>query len=105
MKNRETTFGKIICDARKDKNLNLRQCASLILKEDNSPISFQYLNDLEKDRRNHPSEYILQQISKVLEIPIEVLYFHAEIFPKNTNKNVNESRIIEAYQTFAKILS
>lgn len=104
MKSKEKTFGKIVSDARKSKNLNLRQCAALILKEDSTPISFQYLNDLENNRRNPPSEYIVQQISSVLEIPIEVLYFYAEIFPKYRNKNVNQSKIIEAYQTFSKIL-
>lgn len=35
---------------------------------------------------------------------LEVLYFYAEIFPKYKNKNVNQSKIIEAYQTFSKII-
>lgn len=105
MKNRERTFGKIIRDARKDKKLNLRQCAALIYKDDNTPISFQYLNNLEKDRKNPPSEYIISQISKVLEIPIELLYFYAEIFPKNLDKNADDDKIIEAYKNFAEILS
>lgn len=104
-KSKEKTFGTVISEARKNKKLNLRECAALILKEDNKPISFQYLNDLENDRRNSPSEHIIKQISKALEIPIEVLYFHAKIFPKYTNNNASEAAIITAYQNFAKSLS
>lgn len=105
MKNRKITFGKIICDARKKKNLNLRQCAALILKEDKTPISFQYLNNLEKDRKKPPSEYIIEQLSKVLEIPIELLYFYAEIFPKNLDKSADHGKIIEAYKNFVQALA
>jgi transcriptional regulator with XRE-family HTH domain len=105
MKNRETTFGKIIYNARKHKNLNLRQCAALIMKEDNTPISFQYLNNVEKDRKKPPSEYIINQLSKVLDVPIELLYFYAEIFPKNLDKNADKDKIIEAYKYFVKSLA
>lgn len=105
MKSNEITFGKIVYNARKSKNLNLRECAALIFKDDSNPISFQYLNNLEKDRKNPPSEYIIDQISEVLDIPLEVLYFYAEIFPKNINKNIDQNKIIKAYKHFVRSLS
>lgn len=105
MSDRERTFGEIVFEARKNKDLNLRQCAALILKEDNTPISFQYLNDLEMNRRKPPSEHIIKQISTVLDIPIELLYFYAGVFPKDINKNADKTQIIEAYKNFAKSLS
>ena len=105
MKSKGNTFGKIIYNARVNKNLNLRECAALIVKDDNTPISFQYLNNLEKDLKNPPSVYIINQISKVLEIPIELLYFYAEIFPENINKNSDQNKIIKAYKQFARSLS
>jgi transcriptional regulator with XRE-family HTH domain len=105
MKEREKTFGKIILEARRKKGLNLRECAALILKEDSTPISFQYLNDLENNRRKPPSEHIIEQISAVLDIPVEFLYFYAEIFPKGLNKNADQEKIVAAYKNFVKSLS
>lgn len=74
-----TTFGHLISDARRRKNLSLKQCASLINKEDGTPISFQYLSEIENARRYPPSEFIMRQFAKVLDIPMEVLYFHSNL--------------------------
>jgi len=105
MKEKSITFGKIILAARKRKGLKLKDCAALILKEDGTPISIQYLSDIELDQRNPPSKNLVSQISATLEIPIEVLYFYAGIFPTNTNKNISQEKIITAYNDFVKTLS
>ncbi len=44
------TFGRTIADARKKANLSLRELADQIKKEDGSPISPQYLNDIEHQK-------------------------------------------------------
>jgi transcriptional regulator with XRE-family HTH domain len=103
MKQDALTFGHIILEARKKKGYTLRECAALILKEDNTHISFPYLNDLENGRRL-PSEHIIKQLSAVLDIPLEYLYFYAEIFPKGLNKNASQDRIISAYKSFVESL-
>lgn len=94
------TFGQIIYEARKQKDLSLKQCASLIFKEDGSPISFQYLSEIENARRNPPSEPILKQLAEVLDIPIEVLYFHSKTIPSEINVNPSSDTIILAFRDF-----
>jgi transcriptional regulator with XRE-family HTH domain len=95
-----TTFGQLISDARRRKNLSLKQCASLINKEDGTPISFQYLSEIENARRYPPSEFIMKELSKVLEIPIEVLYFHSKTIPSNINNDLSNDEIVFAYRDF-----
>lgn len=99
------SFGSVISDARNKRNLNLRECALMILKEDGKPISYQYLNDLETGRRKPPSDYIIEQIATVLNIPIDVLYFHADRFPPNINTQVSDEKIIAAFKSFRSIIS
>jgi transcriptional regulator with XRE-family HTH domain len=95
-----TTFGQLILDARRKKNLSLKQCAALVNKEDGTPISFQYLSEIENARRNPPSEFIMKQLSKVLDIPIELLYFHSKTIPSNIDSNLSNDKIVFAYRDF-----
>ena len=99
--NEELTLGKIIRDARKSKGLNLREAADLIIKENNTPITLQYLNDIENNRRT-PSEHIIKQISQVLNIPVEYLYVYAEMFPKGMDKNASKEQIVTAFKLFLR---
>lgn len=94
------TFGNLISEARIRKGITLTDCANLIRKSDGTTISVQYLSDVEKNRRKPPSELILNQISTLLDIPIEVLYFYSETFPSGINKNVSQEKIISAFQGF-----
>ena len=81
------TFGKTLSEARKGAGLSQKELAALILKEDGEPISPQYLNDLERDRRNRPSDHIMKQLSKVLKIDLDILYACAEEFPPDLRGN------------------
>ncbi len=99
------TFGEIISKARKDKGLSLKGCASLIVKEDGVPISFQYLSDIENGKRSPTSEHFLEQVSKVLDIPIELLYFHVEKIPSYVNKSTPQEQVVSAYKNFLKLVS
>jgi transcriptional regulator with XRE-family HTH domain len=67
------SFGEIIADARKKQGLSQKDLASRIKKEDGSAISPQYLNDIERDRRNPPSEQILAQFAKELNLSLDYL--------------------------------
>ena len=75
------TFGEAITRARKDKKLSQKQVAAGTLKEDGQAISAQYLNDIEHDRRNPPSEYIVRQLADTLELDLDYLLFLAGRFP------------------------
>jgi transcriptional regulator with XRE-family HTH domain len=95
-----TTFGQLILNSRRKKHLILKQCASLIIKEDGTPISFQYLSEIENARRYPPSEFIMKQLAKVLDIPIELLYFHSKTIPSNIDSNLSNDKIVVAYRDF-----
>ena len=75
------TFGEAITRARKDKRLSQKQVAAGTLKEDGQAISAQYLNDIEHDRRNPPSEYIVHQLANTLDLDLDYLLFLAGRFP------------------------
>ncbi len=71
------TFGDVITQARKGRQLSQREVAAKILKEDGMAISAQYLNDIEHDRRNPPSEHIIGQLAKILDLEDDYLFFLA----------------------------
>ncbi len=98
------TFGEAIAEARKSKQLSQKQLASSILKEDGTAISPQYLNDIERDRRNPPGEYLISQFARILEVPEEYFYFLAhEIPPKYREMApVNPAQVREAFEAFAR---
>jgi transcriptional regulator with XRE-family HTH domain len=96
-------FGKLISDARKRANLSQKELAALIRKEDGEPISAQYLNDIEKGRRNPPSDFLLKQFAEILHIDIDVLYFRAGEIPEDLrDKLVSEDTIVSAYRLFRR---
>ncbi len=75
------TFGALIRDARQQAGLSQRELAARIRKEDGAPISPQYLNDLERDRRNPPGRHLLKQLAATLNLPQDYLDFVAGQLP------------------------
>ncbi|MDP9314789.1 MAG: helix-turn-helix transcriptional regulator [Chloroflexota bacterium] len=100
-------FGKTISQARKNKNLSLKELAALVRKEDGDSISIQYLNDIEHGRRNPPSDFLIQQLAAVLDIDVELLYFRAGEFPVPEDlrdRPISGDKVREAYRAFRKSL-
>jgi transcriptional regulator with XRE-family HTH domain len=98
-------FGKLISDSRKKASLSQRELAALVKKEDGEPISAQYLNDIEKGRRNPPSEFLLRQFAGILNIDMDLLYFRAGEIPEEMrDKQISEERIVTAYRMFRRKL-
>ena len=77
------TFGEAITEARKNKKLSQKEVAASTSKEDGGSISAQYLNDIEHDRRNPPSEYIVRQLANTLDLDLDYLLFLAGRFPSD----------------------
>lgn len=75
------TFGKIISDRRKELGLSQKDVAARIKKEDGRPISAQYLNDIEHDRRNPPSEFLIEQLARELNFEKDFLCIVAGTVP------------------------
>lgn len=76
------TFGGVLAAARKAAGLSQKQVADAVRKEDGTSISPQYLNDLEHDRRNPPSELLMGQLAQVLNLSLGYLNFLAGQLPE-----------------------
>lgn len=75
------TFGEYIATARKAKGLSQRELAQRVHKEDGTPISLQYLNDIERGRRNPPPPYLIEQLARALDLSVEYLVMLASQVP------------------------
>jgi len=98
------SFGQIIASARKSKQMSQKQLASMIIKEDGTPISPQYLNDIERDRRNPPGDHFIKQFAQILGISEEYMFFIMnQIPPKYRQKGpANPTVVHEAFEAFAR---
>ena len=99
------TFGEIIAEARKRAGLSQKELASKIRKEDGEPISAQYLNDIEHNRRNPPSEHFIFQFARVLSLPKDHLCLAAGMLPKDMHEKVSSAKpekVEEAFRFSAK---
>ena len=76
------TFGKVVSEARKSKEINQKQLAERIKREDGAPISPQYLNDIEHDRRT-PSTEVILQLAEILALDADYLHFLAKKWPED----------------------
>ncbi len=74
-------LGEVIAEARRKANLTQRQLAELIKTEEGRGISGPYLNDIEHSLRHPPRGFLLQQLAKVLNRDVDLLYFLAHQMP------------------------
>jgi transcriptional regulator with XRE-family HTH domain len=65
-------LGDVINKARREQRWSLRQLAEKIKKEDGTPISPQYLNDIELNRRS-PSTHVLRELARELALDFDKL--------------------------------
>lgn len=66
------TLGQLLRQARHAYGLSLRQASAQICRDDGQPITHQYLQDLERDRR-HPSLAIVRALARVFALDEERL--------------------------------
>ena len=99
------TFGRSISEARKRKNMSQRQLAARIIKEDGRPISPQYLNDFERDRRTPSSDRLIEQLAEVLGISEYVLYHRAGEVPRDLrDTGADDETVVKAWTAFRRAL-
>jgi len=97
----ETTFGKAISTARKAKGWALKDLAERVLRDDGEPISPQYLNDIERDRRSPTSDRLVQHFAEALDLGADWLYFLAGRFPEDIrSKQLTEKDVVKAMHAF-----
>jgi transcriptional regulator with XRE-family HTH domain len=80
------SFGEIIVEARLRAGMSQKELASKLRKEDGTPISAQYLHDIERGRRNPPSGVLLTQMAEVLGLPDDYLHFAAGELPDDLRR-------------------
>lgn len=101
----DKTFGGAISDARKAKGWALKDLAAKVLREDEEPISPQYLNDIEHDRRSPSSDRMVQQFADALGIDRDWLYYLAGRFPDDVrDKNLSAKQVTELMVAFRRKL-
>ena len=101
------TFGRIIAEGRKALGISQKDLAAKTHKEDGQPISPQYLNDIEHDRRDPPGGFILDQLAKNLKLSKEYLTAAAGKWPADLHGKLAGSdprKIEEAFTAFRKVL-
>ncbi len=75
----------------------------MIMKEDAQPISPQYQNDIEYDRRTPSSSILIDQFSEILDIDRDYLYYLAGRIPEDIfEKKLDTQNFIEAMVAFRK---
>ena len=101
------SFGRAIASARKLKQLSQKELSALIRKEDGEPITPQYLNDIEHDRRSPSGDHLVKQFAKVLGIDINVLFSTIGMLSEEDRRLVKRAtaeQINEAFVAFRKEL-
>ena len=97
------TFGQTIAAARKELGISQRELASRVLKEDGVPISAQYLNDIERERRNPPGDHLLEQFAKELGLDNDYLFFLSGKLPSDVRAaGTNPKKVQEAFKAFRR---
>jgi transcriptional regulator with XRE-family HTH domain len=102
-----STFGQIIAKARKALDISQKDLAAQIRKEDGDAISPQYLNDMEHDRRDPPSEFFNAQFAKHLKLSKEHLIAAAGMWPTDLREKLpaaDPKKVEEAFTAFRKVL-
>ncbi|MGE3756915.1 MAG: helix-turn-helix domain-containing protein [Pseudobdellovibrionaceae bacterium] len=82
----DLTFGKAVSEARKKIGLSQKQLAEKVIREDGEPISPQYLNDIEHDRRSPSSDHMVSQFADVLGLKADYLHYLNGRFPETERK-------------------
>ncbi len=99
------TVGDIVSTGRKRAGLTLKEVAGQVMKEDGTPISVSYLNDVEHDRRPAPAPHLLKQLADVLHLSYEYLLFLARDLPEDLyDERYTPEDIEAAFQAFRATL-
>ena len=101
------TFGQVVTEARKALRISQKDLAGRILKENGEPISAQYLNDIEHNRRDPPSEFLVEQFARHLKLLKEPLIAAAGRYPadlRDTIAGADPRAVQQAFAAFRKVL-
>jgi transcriptional regulator with XRE-family HTH domain len=98
----KVTLGGKIAERRRAQRLSQRQLSERIFRDDGTPISPQYLNDIERDRRV-PPDYLLRRFAEQLGMDVEYLVFLAGRVPASLSYLTDEREFI-AFRRAGRII-
>jgi len=100
----DVTFGSYIAAERKKKAISQKELAARIMREeDGKPISPQYLNDIERDRRQPTSDHLIHEFASVLEVEVDYLFYLAGTLPKEAKEaRLGPKEAVEAMSAFRR---
>ncbi|MCS6320196.1 MAG: helix-turn-helix transcriptional regulator [Nitrospira sp.] len=100
------TFGQTVADARKQLKMSQKELAAKIKREEGEgPISAQYLNDIEHDRRV-PVSPLIGQFAAILKIDKAYLHFLAGRVPEDLRRlHVDQKQFGESMVAFRRSLT
>ncbi|MGO9605400.1 MAG: helix-turn-helix transcriptional regulator [Candidatus Binataceae bacterium] len=102
---KKKTFGEFLAQARAQSTFSQKDLAARLRKADGTPISAQYLNDIERDRRAPPSNELIQQIASLLGVAEDVLFHHAgRLSPDLAGASADQEELKAAYVVFRRAL-
>jgi len=100
-----STFGQQISQKRKQLEMNQKELASRVKREDGESISPQYLNDIEHDRRSPSSDLMVRQFAEVLDLDPDYLFYLHGKFPTDvTERNLPPEKVRQALVAFRRAL-
>jgi|SRR5690554_445618 transcriptional regulator with XRE-family HTH domain len=104
MSAQSVTFGQAIAKARKAKGLSQKELAALVKKEEGGgPISPQYLNDIEHDRRSPTSDHLIKQFATILDEDEGYLFVLAGKIPDDVREKAKDrDKIVKSFANFRK---
>lgn len=100
------SFGEIVAEARKKAGISQKELAGRVIR-DGKPLSPQYLNDIERDRRNPPSEPIILLMAKELGLSPDYLVLAAGSVPADLEDRMRAATpesVDAAFRAFRKTL-
>ena len=100
-----SSFGRMIASRRKELKMSQKDLAARIRKEDGEPITPQYLNDIEHDRRSPSSDHMVKEFARVLDMKADVLYLVAGRVPGDIKRDkISPQKMEKAVALFRKAL-
>ena len=96
------TFGQVLTEARKRAGLTQKEVAERLRREDGRPIDAPYLNAVEHDRRLPPTNFLIEQLAKIVGISADILFYHAGRMPTDVKDDIEHERVEAAWQAFRK---
>ena len=96
------TFGEYVSTARKALSMSQKELASRIFREDGVPISPQYVNDIERDRRTVTSDHLIQQFASVLRLDAGYLHYLNGRWPEEMRNKLTDQQFTKRMAAFRR---